>query len=337
MLRNILLITAISVALSCSNQSKKTIPSRMDLSISAIFADSLYTMFPGTLQMSSDKVFLQDPFNRDGFLKIFDRKNGKEISRTGKIGKGPNEWTNPSIGNLTKDGLTVYDAYLKRYVLITPGKIQNIFTPDSFQKIDVEVSKFNYINSQQYIAACFKKSHPFEMVSNGQITPCGQYPIKETTVNAIDCFQGNILIHPFKKLMIYGTFDNPYIAMYSIGKNRLDLVWENQFKSFDYNIVDQRLKWGDRQSKGVSELAFTKDYIVCLVNDLKHSEIRGRDIQTTPKAIYLFDYKGQLAGIFDLPVHTVRVASDALNNIFYAVSLEPDYSIVTYDLSTYGF
>ena len=73
-----------------------------------------------------------------------------------------------------------------------------------------------------------------------------------------------------------------------------------------------------------------------VVKDFKN-EARGVSVGTTPKAVYLFDYKeGSLRHILDLPYHTVRLAADAQSNTFYAVSLEPDYSIVKYDLTTIG-
>ena len=82
-------------------------------------------------------------------------------------------------------------------------------------------------------------------------------------------------------------------------------------------------------------MALTKNFIVCLIKDFK-SEARGMDPKTNPKAVYLFDYEGRIKHIFDLPNHTARLAADGQSNIFYAVSVEPDYTTVEYDLNTVG-
>jgi len=323
--------------ISCSGRSGDKIPERKPLAVTAVVADSLFTSFPGTLQVNSKHLLLHCPFDgKEKFLMIYDRESGEQITRVGTIGQGPGEWTAPGLANVIEDKLVVFDLNLKNYLLVDADNLyQDISVYDSVRKMDViNPSKFIYLDNNRYIVGNFIEQHPFVMVSNERSTACGKYPFNENMVN-YDRFQGNIMMHPQKKILIYGTFFNPYLAMYNIGDDSMDLMWENQFKSPDYMISDHTLQWGSNQPDGVFDIAFTKDYIVCLVKDFKN-EATGRDVRTAPKAVYLFDYKGRLAYIFDLPNHTSRLAADAQSNTFYAVSLEPDYRIVKYDLTTVG-
>ena len=323
--------------ISCSSHSWKKLPERQPLSVSAVIADELFTSFPGVLRVTSKHIVLQCP--RDGnekFLLIYDRESGEEITRIGTIGQGPGEWMTPKPGNVIDDKLAIYDLNLKQYVLTNGNNLyQDISNPDSIRKTDIDINNLIYVDEHRYINAFFKEKYPFELVSDGYSTSCGKYPFNENVVNTYSCFQGKLSIHPQKEVLIYGISSNPYLAMYRIDGDCLKLIWENQFKEPDYSVSDRQLKWGSSQPDGVWDLALTKDYIVCLVKDFTN-DARGLDIRTTPKAIYLFDYEGHLTHIFDLSCHTSRLAADGQSNIFYAVSLEPDYSIVKYDLSTVG-
>ena len=307
---------------------------RAELKFSQIIADSLFTSFPGTLRVTSNHILMMDPFNATGFLKVYDRRTGEEILSAGTIGRGPSEWNNPDISNVINDRVSIFDGNLKQFAF-TDNTILNISNSDSIQKIDINCSKFVYLSESHYIVANWEETHPFKMLSNGQFLSCGTYPFKQMITNSFECFQGSLQIYPQKELLVYTMYNNPYIALYKIGKDNLNLIWEKQFKSPHYSIIENQLRWDSNQPDGVSDVAFTKDYIICLVKDFKNEAI-GRDVKSAPKAIYVFDFDGQLIHIFDLPVHSIRLASDAATNTFYSVALEPDYRIVEYDLSTVG-
>ena len=325
-------------AMVCSCGQKNILPERKPLHVTEIIAEDLFTSFPGTLRVNSKHLLLHCPRGDGGekFLMIYDRNSGEQITRVGGFGRGPGEWITPALGNVIDDKLVVYDLNVRQYVLSSAEDMyQDISNPNSIKKLEIDISNMIYIDNHQYIVASWKEKRPFEMVSKNGLISCGKYPFEENITNTIERFQGHILKHPQKKVMIYATISNPYLAMYNIKDDSLELVWENQFLSPDYTVYNQQLQWGNNQPNGISDIVFTKNYIVCLIKDFQ-SEARGMDIRNTPKAVYLFDYKGRLTHIFDLPYHTIRLAADALSNSFYTVSLEPDYSIVKYDLATVG-
>ena len=324
--------------ISCFNRSRERRLERKPLAISEIVADSLFTSMPGTLSVNSKHLILLCPFDpKENFLRIYDRQSGDEITRIGAIGVGPGEWISPELANVVDDKLIIYDINLKSYLLAGMDNMyRDISIYDFFKKIDViNPLKFVYVDNNRYIVANFNEQTPFEMVSKGHIIPCGKYPFNEYFTNASARFQGHIMMHPHKKILLYATISNPYLAMYRIEEDRLDLMWENQFKTPQYSIHENQLRWDSEHPDGVSAVAFTKDYIVCLVKDFKSNAI-GRDVKAAPKAIYVFDYDGLLIHIFDLAVHSLRLTSDVVTNIFYCVSLEPDFNIAKYDLATVG-
>ena len=336
----ILIIFAVAFAtliMSCSIKNMNKFPERKFLPVTAVIADSLFTSFPGTLRVNAKHLVLHCPRDRnENFLMVYDRASGQQIIRIGAIGQGPGEWSTPLLGNAIDNKLVVFDPNRKQYVVAEASDLyQAVSNSDLIKTINKELVAFVYIDDKRYIISNFEEKSPFEMITEKGIISCGKYPFNENINNSYDCFQGNMLMHPLKKIIIYATISNPYLAMYRIGNNQLDLLWENQFKKPDYSVVNQKLHWGSDHFGGISDVALTKDYIVCLIKDFK-SEAQGRDPKAAPKAVYLFDYEGHLKHIFDLPNHTVRLAADAESNTFYAVSVEPDYAIVAYDLTSVG-
>ena len=337
MIHKILIAFVIMITVMSCDSSDKKMPERKPLPITTIIADSLFTSMPGSLSVNSKHLMLICPFDgSEKFLMIYDRENGQQITRVGSLGQGPGEWVMPELGNVIDDRLVIFDLVKQQYLLANADNMyQDISNPAAIEKIDKDIRGIIYLDQRRYILFNFEETHPFKLISNDGIKLFGKYPFQEKISNAYERFQGPVIKHPQKEIMIYATTRNPYLAMYRTGTDNLGLVWENQFKKPDYYIADTKLRWSKNQPDGVSDVAFTKDFIVCLVKDFQ-SEATGRDVKAAPKAVYLFDYEGRLRHIFDLPYHSVRLAADAQSNSFYSICLEPDYSIVKYDLSTVG-
>ncbi|MDR2680079.1 MAG: hypothetical protein LBC47_04630 [Tannerella sp.] len=310
---------------------------RKTLSAGVVIADSLYLSFPGQLRVTSAHILLNTPFDSDGFLKIYDRQTGRELGWTGKVGNGPGEWITPSFGNVAGDRIAVYDANVKKYVLAGVERLYGeVSEAGAMKKIDVSPTGFVFLNERLAVAADFSET-PFKLISDGRIFPCGQYPFKEPVSNTFDCYQGLLAVHPKKRVMAYGMLGNPYLSLYRVKPDGVELIWENQFKEPDYSISGGKLHWGNGHSTGVSDVTFTKDYIACLTPDAKNEEnmfgtfVRGREMKVPLMSVYLFDIEGNLRYILDPPFHIIRLASDTDSNTLYAVSIEPDYRIVRFD------
>jgi hypothetical protein len=323
---------------ACVGRHADKSPFRMAISVDKVVSDSLFLSFPGELRVTSEHILLQTPFDRDGFLKVYDRQSGEELAWKGSIGQGPAEWTTPSFGNSTDSGLVIYDPNMKKYVFAKEKNMyEDVSEFESMKKIDVRPLAFVSLNDNLSIAAEYGDT-PFKMLSDGKVSSCGKYPFDKAVSNTFDCFQGLLAIHPEKKLMIYGMSFNPYIALYRINSDGIEPVWEKQFKEADYSVSDEQWHWGRNQPTGMSEMTLTKDYIVCLRADENNTGktfsiyMRGREMNIPLLSIYLFDYDGNLKYILDPSVHIIRLASDIHSNTLYAVNIEKDYSIVRFDI-----
>jgi hypothetical protein len=316
-------------------QKEKSI-SRKEIRVTRLLADSLSLSFPGDLRISSEHIILGTPFTTEGFLKIYDRKTWHELDWTGMVGNGPSEWIMPKSGNVLNDKILIYDMNMRKYIIADANNLRNdLSNIDLMNKLSINAHSLSFISENHLIAAVFEDDAPFKIIHNGNIIPAGKYPIKEKITNTSDCMQGNIAIH--NNLLLYAMLDNPYIALYNINENSLDLVWENQLEKLDYSITEGNLHWNEH-GLGFSEITFTKDYIVCQKADHVNKEktvkifARGREMPLAFRSIYVFDYKGRLLHILDPEIHTLRLSSDINSNNLYTICAYPDYSIVQFDL-----
>ncbi|MDR2775509.1 MAG: TolB-like 6-bladed beta-propeller domain-containing protein, partial [Tannerella sp.] len=335
-MRNFIVIIGVLLS-ACTHRTGEIVPVRKILPVSAVIADSLYLSFPGQLRVTSKHILIQTPFSSEGFLKIYDRKTGQESGWTGTVGGGPGEWTAPSLGNVVDDKILIFDLNLKKYVMAeTNTMYREISETGSMKKTDIQPSTLVFVNDRLLVAADYAET-PFKLLSNGVTLPCGQYPFTESVTNTYERFQGHLAVHPEKRLIVYGTNDNPYISLYRVQPDGLEQVWEKQFKEADYSISDRQLRWGTRQPAGVKEVTFTKDYIACMTEDERNKDntitfsMRGREMKIPLQSIYLFDYEGNLIYQLEPDTYIIRLASDTDSNLLYAVSIHPDFRIVTFD------
>jgi hypothetical protein len=305
--------------------------------VSAVIADSLYLSFPGELRVTSAHILLQTPFNSDGFLKVYDRKTGREVDWLGNIGGGPEEWITPALGNVAGDRLMIFDLNQQKYVLADAGTMyREISDAGAMKKTDFRRPLGMVFADDGLLVVADYAETPFKLLTDGKILPCGKYPFAETVANTRDRFQGSLAVHPEKQILAYGMIENPYLALYRIKPDGLEPVWEKQFGEADYSVSEGQLRWGDRQP-GATELTFTRDYIACLTKEAKNSEntaalsVRGREMKIPLQSIYLFDYDGNLRYQLEPDTHIIRLASDTDSNLLYAVSIHPDFRIVTFD------
>jgi hypothetical protein len=335
-MRNFIIIIWVLLS-ACTHRAGNIVPVRKNLPVSAVIADSLYLSFPGQLRVTSTHILIETPFNSDGFLKVYDRETGQEAGWLGSVGGGPEEWISPSLGNVIGDKVLVFDPNLTKYVVAEAGNMyREISEAGVMKKTDFQPGKLVFVNDRLLVAADYMET-PFKLLSDGKTLPCGQYPFAETITNTYDRFQGSLAVHSEKQFMVYGTTDNPYLSLYHIKPGGLEQVWERQFKEPDYSVSDGKLRWGNGQPAGVKDVTFTKDYIACLTEDKKNSEntfalsVRGREMKVPLQSVYLFDYEGNLLYQLDPDTHIIRLASGTDSNLLYAVSISPDFRIVTFD------
>jgi hypothetical protein len=326
---------------ACTGQKGEITPVRINLPVSKVIADTLFLSFPGELRVTDKYILLQTVRSNQGFMKIYDRETGEDLAWIGNIGQGPAEWTTPMFGNVINDKLLVYDLNTKKYVIASADNMfADISNQDKIKKMDLPRFMFlNYVDDTTLIAGIWESDAPFMMVSDVK-TKTGQYFIKEKVSGetAIESLYGNFTIHPKQHLFAYGMAYNPYLALYRIKENSLEMLWEKQFKEPDYTIVDGQIKWGKRHPGGIGNLTFTKDYIAFCTEDEVNKDktftivLQGREMKAPLTSIYLCDYDGNLRYILDPELLINSLTSDINSNKLYAVGLDPDFRIVMFDV-----
>jgi hypothetical protein len=337
-MRNLMLVIGVLLS-ACTHRTGEVVTVRKNIPVSAVIADSLYLSFPGELRVTSAHILLETPFNSDGFLKVYDRKTGEETDWLGKVGGGPEEWITPALGNVVGDRLMIFDLNQQKYVLADAGTMyREISEAGAMKKTDIRRPAGLVFADDRLLVVADYAEMPFKLLTDGKILPCGHYPFAETGANARDRFQGSLAVHPEKRIMAYSMIENPYLALYHIQSGGLEPVWEKQCGEPDYSVSEGQLRWGARQPAGFTEVTFTRDYVACLTKEAKNSEntvtllLRGREMKIPLQSVFLFDYDGNLLYQLEPDTHIIRLASDTGSNLLYAVSIHPDFRIVTFDL-----
>ena len=296
-------------------------------------SEDLFTSFPGTLLVDKKFIVMQDPFASEGMVKLYDKETGKLVVQTGQSGRGPTEFVTIVVHNVLDGVLFVSDMNGAKNAIARLDDIPIVEQPFTFSRSDINgVNKLQLIAPNTYLIMDYYNPKPF-IVQNeaGEII---QEPFGKWLIDGAydDSQQGSFAYCAVKKTFVYAPFDFAYITMYQQSEKGFEQIWENMLEKPNYRLTDERIIWDSNQKSGFSGVAFLKDYIACLRCELLLNEVRGRDISTLPRTIYLFDYKGNLVKIIDLEHPTLRIAGDSESNTIYVINVPGEYCIVKYEL-----
>jgi hypothetical protein len=332
MLKSLSLIVAAALALSllsCSPSTKEV--ERVPVK-GTMLSEGLYTKFPGTLLVADGYIIMHDPFTDDGQIKLYDRNNGDMAVQTGHAGKGPEEFVTGNLHNVLNGRLFVSDMNDAKKALAVVDSIPYQKQPFKFSKWNEDgMNTAQMIAPGEYLINDFYAKQPFRVINEAGENiqaPFGKWLIE----GAYSDQQGPLRYLPGKNVFVYAMTDNPYIAMYRRSNKGFELAWENQFGGIGYTLTDDRIKWSDDQEIGINGVAFLKDYIACLRREALVKDHAGRDMAKLPRALYLFDYSGQLVKICELEHPTLRIAADGKSNTLYAINVPDEFCIVKYEL-----
>ncbi len=298
--------------------------------------ESIPTRLPGNIFAIDSMLVMIDPLSDEGFIRVFDVKNGIEVAKAGKLGQEPDEFISPGGAQIFEGQLVIFDPNLNRVgffnidsiargkkSLIRIDKNENYQGLITYLKIDNELA----------IGADYSKM-PLKLMetATGDIKEFGHYPIEDKINNAFDVFQGAVKFHADKALLAHGFYHTRHIILYEKNGQHFKVKWEKRFTDPEFAIRNGHLNWKDSQLKGFSGIAFTQDYIIALINeDVKVSE-GGRDIKYLPKTIYVLDYDGNILKKYHLDIPVLRLATSLSSNTIYAVGMNPDFCLIKYDL-----
>jgi hypothetical protein len=299
-----------------------------------VINSDLRIKFPGTFLVTDSCFVLFDPFGSTGTVRILDKKTGNMFFSFVDIGRGPNEFVTPMCGYLINDSLTIFDLNAAKRITCSIDSLckkNGSFTPKSLPRNDIV--NLAMLKDNQYIVGIYMDKTPFCIIQNDTAEyEFGKYPVEADVTNAFDVFQGTILYNMDRNIICYATFDTPYLSLYEHKDDNYIMSWEKQFAKPQYSISNHQLKWNDNHPAGIHEFTFTRDYIACLVKEMDLKKSIGRTEDKMARAIYLYDYDGNLKKILDLDFPSIRITSTPTSNTLYLISLDEEYSLTKFVL-----
>lgn len=298
--------------------------------------NNIESRMPGKLVVQNQYAIWSDPLNSDNQFHIVDLYVNKEIGKFGNIGNGPEEFVTPDFFVSSNNEIIVYDMNNDKMSVysidsINRGKKALV----SFYKQKTKgFTRIIETESKQLIYFNPNNKKPFQ-TEKGDIF--GEYPFneKEEVQNNYNILQGNIAYNPDRKLFVYSTISFPYMAIYKKNKDKFDLIREYK-EDISYSISEGKLIL-NKKKMGMMEITLTKDFIVALQRDYRYDQTDetkvGRDFNKLPHTLFVYDYKSNLKKIIDLKLPILRIASDSKNNMVYAITLNPDFMLVKFELS----
>ena len=332
--KNIFQITLLGlVCLGCG--STKDEVEEVDIKAETII-ESVPTRLPGEIFIKDNTLIMIDPFSSDGFIRIYDMSDGAEIAKGGILGKGPEEFITPVASQIYEDQLVVFDPNLSRI---------GYFNIDSIINNRKSLTQIDKSESYEDLIGLIKIDHerslgidfgdkPLKIIkpATSAIIEFGKHPIDEELNNGFEVFQGSVKYNADEELIAYAYFPTQHIDLYQKDGDAFKLKWAKEFQEPDFTIVNGTLKWRENQLKGFSDISFTKDYIVTLVNEgMKVNDV-GRDIKHMPKTLFVLDYQGNFLRKYHLDIPILRLSTNLSSNTIYAIGINPDFCLIKYNI-----
>ena len=311
---------------------------RLTLSPSSTIQDSLFTQLPGSLILCNNYLVWEDPFNPNYFLHVVDINAKKEIGTMGLIGRGPKEFITPlsisSIGNkiftydLNQNKQAYYsiDSMLANkdpFILLPPLPIEDCLDI-------VQIAEGEFISTHPQNEQLFQWIHQDSTVSF-----FGKSPIKEKLKDYYNSRQGTLFYNPYNQKLIYSARLFPYIALYEKEGNNFQLKWEKVSSKNFYEIKNGNIHFIE-EAQVPHEIILTKDIITLEKEENTPTPTKRtagiRDLSQVPNTIFVYDYDFNLKKIIDMGMPILRIETKGNSNTIYAVGIDLDFCIVTYEI-----
>ena len=295
----------------------------------------LLTTMPGKLIVMDRYLVWEDPFSRDYFVHVHDKTSGDTIGSMGKVGEGPDEFITGGINFTCIDNCffsTDANGNTKGYLSVDSLVLQKrTFIPlsveeEAMRPVLWELEKNVFVGMTDNGVNDYLKANIY-----GTESTFGVYPIREVKQH----LGGDKAYDAASGFYVCSSYDIPYLALYKKEQNSFKLQWEFHPNVKMYEVVDDKIIF-DRKIKGIRGICMSKDYIVALQRDQSRDPMDestvGRDASKCPRTVYLYDYDGRLVKIVDLGMPVMRIAADRRDNTLYAIGVNPDFSLVKYEL-----
>lgn len=291
-----------------------------------VLTEHVYTRLPGRLILHKQYLVWQDPFASKDFIKIIDTQSGEQAGEAGCVGKGPEEFVTPSVGNCFDNKIVIYDLNSPKQAFFSIDSIINrqkyyiplplASTSRKFPIIAVDSSSFISVNDSL--------ASSLQFIRRDSVVQTFGYPvITGDFYNRPDYFQANLFYDAYNGCLLCLR---PYLSHISLYKNNgeeFSLYSRKQPARYDYSVENHQIKIKEPDTK-ILDVAFTRDYVVTI-------EINKENTRSTsglPSIIRLYDYRFRLQHIIDLEIPLLRLAADSRSNTLYAMAVQDGYSVI---------
>ncbi|MCM1030124.1 MAG: hypothetical protein NC410_01595 [Oscillibacter sp.] len=291
-----------------------------------VVTDDIYTRLPGKLLLQGDYLIWQDPFDSKDFIKVIDSRSGKQVGEAGIIGKGPEEFITPAMGNCIHNEVLVYDLNSSQRAFFKIDSIirhKKYYTPLPLASVS---KRFPIIatDSVSFIITHDSLPSPLQFIKGDSVVQVfGEAVISGDFNNRPDYFQVNLFYDAYKGYLICLY---PYLSHISLYTNKDDvfsLYSQKRPARYDYSIENHQIKIKEPDIK-ILDIALTQDYIVTIEINKENT----RNTSNLPSTLCLYDYHFRLQHIIDLEVPLLRLAADSRSNTLYAIAVNEGYSII---------
>lgn len=337
----ILLFLFCSCTISNKKNSNKEIERISETPI--ILSDNLLSNLPGMLLVYEKEIVWLNYSSLDGFISIFDKQTGEEITSFGRIGEGPQEIFTPKITKGWNNEVIAYDLNSSKVLFYSLDTLLNgNKRVPKVKKMKEMKQKLRLIqvDDTSYVLFGTEDKMPFLLLNNGNESYFGNYPIKNSDEisNKMTVFQGAISYNPYNQYLLYSVGEMSYMSLYEYVNGMFSLKWEKHFSEVEYTITNNKMKITKTPEYVATLLCMTKDYIVTIDRDkenespLPPKKTKGRDFSRAPQSLFVYDYDMNLLKIVNFGLPILSVASDGLSNEVFFIGVNPEFCIGKYSI-----
>lgn len=337
-MKHIIFILIIVIASSCSDKKKSDLLI-LDKSVSLKcieYDNELIMPNPLSIELIDNSLYLFQPQGEDAAL-IVDKNNGKIKGTWGKRGNGPGEFTYPLFWGENPKEKQIYLYDMNRFILrsYTYHHLSNksdlvIKNEVKLKPNTVALRYATVLDNGNIIASCiYNQESPLLLMNNNldSINSFGDIPDKDHKSIDLRSYWGTL--SSFQNKFVFAMAELGYIVCYEQNKNEIIKKWEHYLEKPIYkgNALNEKLL-----KRGFSNVKMTNNYIFCVYSGKKWD---SPNMDVHPETILVFNHQGKLLKNFHLDRRIGKIVVSSDEKTIYAISLEPEISIIRYEIENY--
>ena len=304
---------------------------------------SAFLNLPTSIELFEDKLFVVEPFDKEGMVKVIDLKTKDICFQFAPKGEGPNEVLHVGSMDIYRDVknnviINLFDPTTQRlyiYDYDSLSLMRNKYSPEVHYLSGFDVSFHELLKIDKgYIATGMAEKYKYIILSDSfqVVDQFGMYRKKPSDdipdmLHAIANY-GKSFISDNRYFLAEIIYNASVLSFYDLKKK--EKLWEYCLSDLDYKLDGKSII--NKSVVGYLSANFTDKYIYALYSGEKDKE---DDIATYGKMIHIFNYDGELINKYQLSISAFSISVDYGNRKLYVLSHQPEPKIYIYDLFYY--